>query len=60
MDLKYLLGMLVHVYYLTLDGKVLDVANDSGKRVIVAYPAFMNAIERLVLSPPDVGRSPAT
>ena len=53
-DLKVLLGMLVHVYYLRLDGEVLDVSNDSGKRAIVSYPSFMNAIARLALSPVDV------
>ena len=53
-DLKFLLGMLVHVYYLSLDGEILDVSNDSGKRVIVAYPEFMKAVSRLVLSPVDV------
>lgn len=53
-DLKVLLGMLVHVYYIRIDGEVLDVSNDSGKRIIVPYPSFLNAISGLALSPADV------
>lgn len=53
-DLKDLLGRLVHVYYLRLDGEVLDVSNDWGNRIIVPYPSFLKAISRLALSPVDV------
>ena len=53
-DLKDLLGRLVHVYYLRLDGEVLDVSNDRGRRIIVPYPSFLSAISRLALSPIDV------
>ena len=53
-DLKNLLGQLVHVYYLRVDGEVLDVSNDLGRRVIVPYPSFLSATSRLALSPIDV------
>lgn len=53
-DLKNLLGKLVHVYYLHLNGEVLDISNDWGRRMIVPYPSFLNAISRLALSPIDV------
>lgn len=54
LDLKVLLGRLVHLYYIRLDGDVLDVSNDSGRRTIVSYPKFLHAISRLALSPVDV------
>ena len=53
-DLKNLLGRLVHVYYLRLDGEVLDVSNDSGRRLIIPYPSFLNAVSRLALTPVDI------
>ena len=53
-DLKDLLGMLVHVYYLRIDSHVLDASNDFGKRAIVEYGSFLEAISRLILSPAQV------
>ncbi|MCY4654374.1 MAG: hypothetical protein OXC95_14565, partial [Dehalococcoidia bacterium] len=53
-DLKDLLGMLVHVYYLRIDGHALDISNDFGKRAIVEYASFLEAISRLILSPAEV------
>ena len=46
--------MLVHVYYLRIDSHVLDVSNDFGKRTIVEYASFLEAISRLILSPAEV------
>ena len=53
MYLKDFLGMLVHVYYLRIDGNVLDVSNDSGDHLIVQYDDFLNFLNRLVLSPEE-------
>ncbi len=52
--LKKLLGMIIHVYYLHITGGSLDISNDLGKRVIVQYDLFLNAVERLLLSPEDI------
>ena len=52
--LKKLLGMIIHVYYLRIEDGVLDISNDSGKRVIVPYNTFLDSLERLVLTPEDV------
>ena len=51
--LKYILGMIIHVYYLHIQGGVLDVSNDSGKHVIVPYDRFMSSVGKLILSPED-------
>ena len=52
--LKNLLGMLVHVYYLRVDADVLDVSNHSGRRLIVPYASFTQALSRLILTPAEV------
>ena len=52
--LKKLLGMIIHVYYLHIAGGSLDISNDLGKRAIVQYDLFLNAVERLLLSPEDI------
>ena len=52
--LKKLLGMTIHVYYLNVGDNRLDVSNDLGDRVIVAYDTFLACVERLVLSPEDI------
>ena len=52
--LKKLLGMIVHAYYLRIDDGVLDVSNDEGRRVIVPYDAFLDSVERLLLTPEDI------
>ena len=52
--LKKLLGMTIHVYYLNVGDNRLDVSNDLGERVIVAYDSFLASVERLVLSREDI------
>lgn len=54
MDFKDLLGMLVHVYYFRIDGNVLDVSNDRGRRTIIDYSSFLVAMRRLILPPAEV------
>lgn len=51
--LKRLLGMVIHVYYLRVGEGNLDVSNDRGERVIVPYQAFLDSVERLVLTPEE-------
>ncbi len=51
--LKRLLGMVIHVYYLSIGEGNLDVSNDRGERVIVPYQVFLDSVERLVLTPED-------
>ena len=53
-QLKKLLGMIIHVYYLRIGDGDLDVSNDEGRRVIVPYNKFLDAVERLVLTPEDI------
>ncbi len=53
-ELKRLLGMIIHVYYLRVGDGKLDVSNDQGKRIIVPYSAFLDSVERLVLTPGDI------
>lgn len=52
--LKKLLGMIIHVYYLHLEDNVLDISNDGGTRVIIPYDAFLDSVERLVLTPQEI------
>lgn len=52
--LRKLLGMIVHVYYLRIGDGNLDVSNDEGRRVIVPYDAFLDAVERLLLTPEEI------
>ena len=52
--LKRLLGMIVHVYYLRIGDGNLDVSNDEGRRVIIPYDAFLDSVERLLLSPEEI------
>lgn len=53
-QLKKLLGMVIHVYYLRVGDGDLDLSNDSGERVIVPYSTFLNSVKRLVLSAEDI------
>ncbi len=53
--IKKLLGMIVHANYLVVNKQTLDVVNDEGRRAIVNYQTFLNAIERLILKPRDIG-----
>ena len=50
-QLKKLLGMIIHVYYLRIGDGDLDISNDIGKRVILSYDTFLDSVERLVLTP---------
>ena len=52
-SLKFLLGMIIHGYYVHLDATRLDVINDWGERFIVYYATFLEMVERLVFSPKD-------
>ena len=57
MDLKKLLGMIVHVYYLSANsGKPsrLDLSNDYGERIILPYDTFLTSVKRLVLTDEDI------
>lgn len=54
-QLKDLLGMIIHVYYVNLEAERLDVGNDRGERYIVPYTTFLEAVDRLVLSPEEIG-----
>ena len=49
--LKVLLGMVIHVYYLRIGDGNLDLSSDRGERVIIPYNAFLDSVERLVLTP---------
>ena len=53
--IKKLLGMIVHANYLVVSEQTLDVVNDEGRRVIVNYQTFLEAIERLILEPRNIG-----
>ena len=53
-QLKKLLGMIIHVFYLNIADNRLDISNDLGKRVIVPYDSFLDSVERLILSPEDI------
>ena len=53
-QLKKLLGMIIHVHYLNIADNRLDIANDLGERVIVLYDSFLASVERLILSPEDI------
>lgn len=54
-QLKDLLGMIIHVYYVNLDKGQLDVGNDYGERRSIPYAKFLEAVGRLVLSPEEIG-----
>ena len=54
-QLKDLLGMIIHVYYVNLEAEQLDVGNDWGERRIVPYAKFLEAVDRLVLSSEEIG-----
>ena len=51
--LKRILGMIVHLTYLHFNDK-LDVINDLNERVIVPRDAFLDGVERLVLTREDI------
>ncbi len=53
-QLKCLLGMIIHVYYFRLDGESLDLWNDYGVRVIASYGDILEGVRRLVLQRRDV------
>ena len=53
-QLKKLLDRIIHVYYLHLKTERLDLINDRGQRCMIPYSAFLEAVERLVLSPADI------
>ena len=52
--LKKLLGMIIHVYYLSIAENQLDISNDLGERIIVPYDLFLGIVERLILTPEDI------
>ena len=52
--LKDLLGMVIHVFYLRIEGGDLDLYNDRGESVIVPYNVFLDSVQRLVLTPEDI------
>lgn len=54
-QLKDLLGRIIHVYYVNLEADRLDVGNDRGERRIVPYTKFLEAVGRLILSPEEIG-----
>lgn len=54
-QLKSLLGMIIHVYYVHLEADRLDVGNDRGEWCTAPYATFLEAVGRLVLSPEEMG-----